>query len=277
MKSPVSIARYAASAMLLWATGASAQFDQTISVDGRYVPEYIGREKIGMFPRPERFSINAGSLDFDRTGVVAALSLRSLFRSKPQAGAPRALKHHADTSTPASGSWLNSHSQLRLHDYRRLRHIRRSPVPAQFHLAVEPGDIRRKRRLPPALRRTHRFPLRRPVRCRDSRPTQDTIFGRFNYCGVIPSDGQSIPETSEDRGLWQTLNDVDARVRWDSPASSSRQVGYYAGAGARYFGWNRIYTVDASTLKGYGGVGKRISRSSPVLTGITVNRPSVST
>ena len=48
MKSPVSIARYAASAMLLWATGASAQFDQTISVDGRYVPEYIGREKIGI-------------------------------------------------------------------------------------------------------------------------------------------------------------------------------------------------------------------------------------
>ena len=255
MKSPVSIARYAASAMLLWATGASAQFDQTISVDGRYVPEYIGREKIGMFPRPERFSINAGSLDFDRTGVVAAFPPQPLPLEATGWRTSRleASRGYIDAGL---GSWLNStlsfgYTIIDDSDISAGVRFQHNSTSLWNPEMFDGSDVCRQRY-------DERIGFRFADRFDAGTLSADAgyHFGRFNYYGVIPSDGQSIPETSEDRGLWQTLNDVDARVRWDSPASSSRQVGYYAGAGARYFGWNRIYTVDASTLKGYGGVGE---------------------
>ena len=255
MKSPESIARCAASLLLLWSAGAYAQFDQTISVDGRYVPEYIGREKIGMFPRPERFLIDGGHLDFDRTGVVAAFPPEPL----PLEATGWRISH---PDTPRGyidaglGSWLNSTLSF------GYRIVDESDISAGVRLQHNSTSLWNPEMFDGSDLYRQRYDERIGFRFAD-RFDAGTFsadagyhFGRFNYYGVIPAAGQDQPRTDEGKGLWQTLNDVDARVLWDAPAAAtSHPVGYYAGAGVRYFGWGNGYSpFHNNTIINIGGM-----------------------
>lgn len=48
-----------------------AQYDQDINVEGKYVPEFIPQDRIGVFPRPVRFPLEKSTLDYSLTGVHA--------------------------------------------------------------------------------------------------------------------------------------------------------------------------------------------------------------
>ncbi len=60
-------------AILIAAAGlpAMAQYDQDITVEGKYVPEFIPQDRIGLFPRPVKFPAEKSSLSYSLTGVNA--------------------------------------------------------------------------------------------------------------------------------------------------------------------------------------------------------------
>lgn len=60
-------------AILIAAAGlpAMAQYDQDITVEGKYVPEFIPQDRIGLFPRPVKFPAEKSSLSYSLAGVNA--------------------------------------------------------------------------------------------------------------------------------------------------------------------------------------------------------------
>lgn len=99
--------------MLLGATapGAMAQYDQDISVEGKYVPEFIARDRIGLFPKPVKFPMETSSLSYSLTGVPADFTPEAVAMPPPD-GAPRAtVPPHADTSTSASARGCRARSR----------------------------------------------------------------------------------------------------------------------------------------------------------------------
>ena len=51
---------------------ATAQYDQDISVEGKYVPEYVSRERIGLWPERIRLEVSHSGLEYSLAGVDAA-------------------------------------------------------------------------------------------------------------------------------------------------------------------------------------------------------------
>ena len=73
--------RHISSLLLLAAATAlpaAAQYDQDINVEGKYVPEYIQHDRIGIFPRPIRFEAAKSSLSYSLGGVNADFTPQAL-------------------------------------------------------------------------------------------------------------------------------------------------------------------------------------------------------
>lgn len=227
------------------APGAMAQYDQDISVEGKYVPEFIARDRIGLFPKPVKFPMETSSLSYSLTGVPADFT--------PEAVAMPATGWRATRDRAAArgyvdlglGSWLQStlSAGYRIIDTRestlgvRLQHNSTSLWKPEVSEAM--ADTRMWRYDESlGLYGNHTFDGKGRLDA-----AVDYHIGNFNYYGYDPASliSEAVNVYRDDDAPTQTLNDVSARIGWHS-ISDGDNIAWNVGAGARYFGFRRMYT-----------------------------------
>lgn len=239
---------------------AAAQYDQDINVEGKYVPEIINHDRIGLFPRPVRFPLEKSTLDYSLSGVNADFHPQLVPISATGWNASRQWSNHRGYVELGLGSWLEStlSAGYRIIDSResalgvRLQH--NSTSLWKPNVAPEMSDTRMWRYDEAVgVYGHHTFGDKGRLDA-----ALDYHIGNFNYYGYIPislnpsdligtqsaSDAPSAPS--------QTLNDIAARVAWHSPASLDN-ICWNAGASVRYFGYRSLYfngRDDASSAYG---------------------------
>lgn len=90
------------------AVPAAAQYDQDIHVEGKYVPEYIDHDRIGLFPKPVKFMHEKSELTYYMTGVNAAFQPRIVPMQATSWGARRDYSANRGYVDFGIGSWLES-------------------------------------------------------------------------------------------------------------------------------------------------------------------------
>lgn len=230
----------------------AAQYDQDITVEGKYVPEYIAHDRIGLFPKPLKLETQKSELSYYMKGVNANfepslvplqatgwntnrtysrsrgyldLGLASWLTSTLSAG-----YRIIDTDQTVFGIRLqhNSTSLWKPEISEAMRDVKRSRYDEMIGLYAS-HDFNGAGRLDAAL---------------------DYHLGYFNYYGAdMPrlSSGAQGGASFDLKAPTQTLNDIAARVQWNSRAG--RDVfSWFAGAAVRYFGYRSVYGLDGFNL-----------------------------
>lgn len=218
--------------------GLHAQYDQSIAVEGKYKPEYIDHDRIGVFPRPVRFGLDESPLQFSLGGVNAGFAPQVI---PVQATGWNIRRKFADTRGYVDlglGSWLEStlSAGYRFIDTRsssvgvRLQHNSTS----LWKPEVFPGASTKMERYDEmiGLYAGHSFDGTGRIE-----GAVDYHLGNFNYYGFDPTISGGKVET---KAPTQTLNDVAARIEWHSEAAPER-LSWNLGAGVRYFGYRSFY------------------------------------
>ena len=232
----------------LTSLGAFAQYDQTIEVEGKYVPEVIPRERVAIFPPQQKFRFSATPLPFSETGVHANFHPQAI----PMPATGWRTSRNYDTSRGYAdlslGSFLNASlsAGYRIIDSEattlgvRLQHNSTS----LFHprLADAVRDVRRylyDESL--ALYSSHDFSGKGRLDA-----TLQYHLSLFNYYGFNPA--QAAPDAAL-KAPTQTLNDFTARFKWSSPAVID-DISYSATLGARYFGYRALPLPGSDDIRG---------------------------
>lgn len=238
---------------------AFGQYDQSIAVEGKYVPEYIQHDRIGIFPRPVKFSLDKSSLNYSLLGVNADFTPQAIpiqatgWRSSRNISASRG---YVDI---ALGSFLESNlsAGYRIIDSKssalgvRLQH--NSTSLWKPNLAEVTKDTRMERYDESlGIYGHHNFEGKGRLDA-----ALDWHIGNFNYYGFSPIALKNVsPEVDAENidAPTQTLNDIIARVAWYSPTSLDN-VSWNIGAAARYFGYRRLYapSTDERLLDSFSG------------------------
>lgn len=219
-----------------------AQYDQDINVEGKYVPEFIPQDRIGVFPRPVRFSLEKSTLDYSLTGVHADFT--------PQA-IPVPVTGWKDTRRWSDsrgylelglGSWLEStlSAGYRIIDNRKtvlgLRLQHNSTSLWKPDLAPSVADTRMWRYDEAiGIYASHLFDGKGRLDA-----AVDYHIGNFNYYGYNPFGYDITSSEKSASAPTQTLNDISARVSWNSAAALD-DISWNAAAGIRCFGYRRLY------------------------------------
>lgn len=233
--------------ILTTAFPAAAQFDQTIAVEGHYTPEVIRLDRINAFPHQEKFSLETSPLAYDASGVTASFA-PSIY-SMPATGwrDTRKVYDNRGYLDFGLGSWLNSTLSA---GYRfvqnestvvgvRLQHNSTSLWKPKLSSSM--SDTRQWR-YDEALGvyGSHRF---NDAGSLDA--AVDYHIGNFNYYAFNPQLSFPLPDGDHLKAPKQTLNDIAARIGWQS-ASGEDEISWNAAAGVRYFGYRWMY--DLNTL-----------------------------
>lgn len=226
---------------------AAAQYDQDINVEGKYVPEYIQHDRIGLFPRPVRFEAAKSSLSYSLAGVDADFTPQAV--PAPATGW-RTLRHTGDTRGYLElglGSYLQStlSAGYRMIDTKssvlglRLQHNSTSLwKPKVSALAPDNRQWRYDESLGVYGHHTFEGLGRLDAAI-------DYHIGNFGYYSFAPGSATPDELTGADVPT-QTLNDVSARVAWHSP-SAVDDLTWHVGADARYFGYRSLYDYGYAT------------------------------
>lgn len=85
-----------------------AQFNQTINVQGKYVPEVLRQERINTSPKSLKFAIESNPLDYEQRSVIPTLA--PIYSTMPATGwrDSRAWQANKGYLEVGSGSYLNS-------------------------------------------------------------------------------------------------------------------------------------------------------------------------
>ncbi|MDE6028333.1 MAG: hypothetical protein K2G23_09695 [Muribaculaceae bacterium] len=228
-------------ASLLAALTASAQFDQTISVEGKYVPEVIRLDRINAFPRQEKFSLETNPLNYDATGITAAFA--PALYPMPATGwrDSRVISSNRGYLDLGAGSCLNSTLSAGYRFFQtersvvgmRLQH--NSTSLWKPNLSDHTADTRQWRYDESlGIYGSHLFDGAGRLEA-----AVDYHIGNFNYYGFNPVwfAGSSIDAPT------QTLNDISARVGWQS-SSEPDNISWNASLGTHYFGYRRMYDIS---------------------------------
>lgn len=227
-----------------------AQYDQNIHVEGKYVPEYIGHDRIGVFPRPVRFAMEKSQLDYSLQGVNADFTPNAVPIQATGWQSTRRPADHRGYVELGLGSWLEStlSAGYRIIDTRssalgvRLQHNSTSLWRPDLSARSDQRQWRYDESV--GVYGHHNFGEAGRLDA-----AVDYHLGNFNYYGY---DSQYT--TIADAGMapdvkvpTQTLNDVAARIAWHSPYSADR-IRWNVGAGVRYFGFRSWYLPLSSNL-----------------------------
>lgn len=224
---------------------ASAQFDQSISVEGKYVPEVIRLDRINAFPRQEKFELETSPLSYDSNGVPACFG-QSIY-TLPAMGwrDSRLVSRQRGYLDFGMGSWLNSTLSA---GYRflqdettsfgvRLQHNSTSLWQPNFPTHSSDNKMYRYDEAI-GLYGSHLFEGKGRLEA-----AADYHLGIFDYYGYNPAFGP-IDGYYSDQNFYkapkQTLNDFSFRVDWRS-LTSSDNISWNVGAGVRYFGYSDFY------------------------------------
>lgn len=223
------------------AIGAQAQYDQTIEVEGKYLPDIIDHDRVGRFPKAVRFGIEQTPLSYSMDGLVADFTPQAV----PMPATAWRVSHEFSTYRGyldlGLGSWLNSTASA---GYRfvdneatvfgiKLQHNSTSLWRPKMSEPVE--DVKRYRYDESAgLYASHKFAGIGMLRAE-----ADWHLGLFNYYGFNPMMKAEAPR--------QTMNDVSAQIGWQSPATSDK-TSYSITAGVRYIGFRNMFLPNASNF-----------------------------
>lgn len=227
-------------AIITGGASASAQYDQSINVEGKYVPEYIGHERIGLFPEPMRFPAQESELNYSLSGVNADFEPQLVPLQATGWEATRSYSNRRGYLDLSLGSWLRStlSAGYRLVDTPatlagvRFQHNSTSLWKPEVSAAA--ADTRMWRYDESfGVYAAHSFAGAGRLDA-----SLDYHLGNFNYYGYI------FPSAPT-----QTLNDVAFRAGWNSP--SGRDIlTWHVGASVRYFGYRSLYLPEATSSAG---------------------------
>jgi len=228
----------------------AAQYNQSISVDGKYVPEVFRLDRINSFPKQVKFSLETTPLSYDSKSVPAAFAPK-LF-PLPATGW-RDSRIYSDSRgylELGAGSWLNStlSAGYRFIDNKnttlgvRLQHNSTSLwKPEVSELMKDTKMYRYDETI--GLYGSHDFEGKGRLQ-----GAIDWHIGNFNYYGYNPEWGDFSADNAPSAPT-QTLNDIAARFGWQSPDFSDN-ITWNAQAGVRYFGYRSVYSPEKSVIIG---------------------------
>ncbi len=220
----------------------AAQYNQSISVDGKYVPEVFRLDRINSFPKQVKFSLETNPLSYDGKSVPAGFAPRLL--PLPATGW-RDTRDFSDSRgylELGAGSWLNStlSAGYRFIDNKnttfgvRLQHNSTSLwKPEASELMKDTKMYRYDESL--GFYASHDFEGKGRLQ-----GAIDWHIGNFNYYGFNPQWGEYSSENAP-KAPTQTLNDISARFAWQSPDKFDA-ITWNAGVGVRYFGYRSAYS-----------------------------------
>ena len=223
-----------------------AQYDQNIAVEGEYVPEFINHDRIGVFPRPVSFPLEKSALPYSFAGVNANFTPQAVPMQAMAWNSTRDYFNARGYLDLGIGSWLEStlSAGYRFVDTRRSTlgiRLQHNSTSLWKPLADQDIDTRAGRydesigvyghhvfdnagRLDAAL---------------------DYHLGYFNYYGFNPGLPEMLPDNPDFKAPTQTLNNIAARLGWQSAATGDN-ITWHAAAGVRYFGYRTYYLPSSS-------------------------------
>ncbi len=273
-----------------------AQYDQTINVEGRYLPEVVRMDRINTYPGVKKFTLENSGLPFSLQGVPTDFTPVGLTMPATGWNSTRHLDDSRGYLDLGLGSWLTStlSAGYRFLDLKNayagvtLQHNSTSLYRPEDNKGIDNGTIKRY---------DEKIGLYGSMRLGEAgwlSGTLDYHIGNFNYYGYHPYLIPDLPVPDRDDPYSyaipnQTLNEIGARVNW-----LSNQRGKLAGSatlGYHYFGFRRYYlpvTEDfspmflMSDIEGYkpsreshvyldGGLSYRISAAHEVDLGVNIN------
>lgn len=241
--------------------GVNAQLHESISVDGKYVPEVIRVDRVNAFPEAMRFSLDSTPMEYEWGGVAASFSPYLL--AMPATGWRDSKEYGRNKGyiELGTGSWLNStlSAGYRFIDNSttlvgiRLQHNSTSLWKPQLcESTLDEKQYRYDESI--GLYASH---LVKGVGRFDA--AFDYHVGLFNYYGMAFPDNYLVnsvrPASYSDCKLpTQTLNDVSLRLDWRSLLTASTSVQYDASLRIRHLGFRSlpmpIYWTGEGTGKG---------------------------
>lgn len=218
-----------------------AQYDQSISVDGKYVPEYINHDRIGVFPKPVRFSLDKSTLQYSMAGTSADFTPQAVPVQATAWNSTRSYFNGRGYIDLGLGSWLEStlSAGYRIIDDSktslgvRLQHNSTSLWNPKINCHVDSRMERYDESIGIYGHRSFGKSGRLDA-------AFDYHLGNFNYYGFNPEILNILPNDIHVNAPTQTLNDIAARVSWNAP-EAFKNISWSAGAGVRYFGYRRYY------------------------------------
>ncbi len=218
---------------------AMAQLNESINVEGKYVPEIIRIDRINTFPAPVRFNLETSPLGYEVRSVPAGFN--PMLLPMPATGwrDTRKLSRYKGYVELGAGSWLNSTLSA---GYRfvddddntfgvRLQHNSTSLwKPEMSELTKDVKQFRYDENI--GLYYSHVFKGTGRFNA-----AVDYHYGNFNYYGFNPF---FLTYSNEEKGIKapkQNLNDVSGRLGWESIAETDN-ITWNAGLGVRYFGYS---------------------------------------
>ena len=221
----------------------AAQYDQDIDVEGKYVPEFIARDRIGLFPRPVKFPLEKSALEYSLAGVHADFTPQAIPISATGWKDTRRWDDSRGYLSLGLGSWLESTLSA---GYRfidsgstvagiRLQHNSTSLWKPDMPSMPDTRMWRYDEAV--GIYASHNFEGKGRLDV-----SADYHIGNFNYYGYDPYYAYDLTSAIPDgtKAPDQTLNDFSARVAWSSP-SAIDDMTWNAAAGVRYFGYRRMY------------------------------------
>lgn len=226
-----------------FAAGCFAQYDQSFSVEGKYVPEYINHDRIGVFPKQVRFPLEKSSLEYSLQGVNADFTPNAIPIQATGWQINHDYSNHRGYVELGLGSWLQStlSAGYRIIDKHssalgvRLQHNSTSLWRPKLSDGLNISQWRYDESI--GLYGHHVFGSAGRLDA-----AVDYHLGNFNYYGYNPVDFNPslIPVSGKIEEPTQTLHDVSGRVEWHSP-SVADAINWRLGAGVRYFGYRAYY------------------------------------
>lgn len=223
---------------------AKAQYDQNIAVEGKYVPDYIDHDRIGIFPQPVRFSLEKSTLEYSLSGTNADFTPMAV---PIQATGWQTTRNYIPPRgylELGAGSWLEStlSAGYRIIDKResvlglRLQHNSTSLWKPELSDGLNTKTARYDESL--GIYGHHIFGDKGRLEA-----AVDYHLGTFNYYGFNPLFPIGAIPNTDIKAPTQTLNDIAGRIGWFS-ISDPDKFAWHVSLGARYFGYRRYYLPE---------------------------------
>lgn len=233
------------------ASDAAAQLNESINVEGKYVPEIIHADRINTYPSRLRFNIETSPLNYETAGVPTAFEPDALTLPATGWRASRTPSRYRGYVDLGLGSWLNStlSAGYSFIDGGKTRfgvRLQHNSISLWKPGLLDPVDKIKQFRYDEAIGLYASHDLGNAGRISGS---LDYHAGYFNYYGYNPSylwatsTGSSTPFTDV-KAPTQTLNDIAFRAMWNTKAAID-DISAYAGAGVRYFGYRAFHNPAA--------------------------------
>lgn len=237
------------------AFAASAQFNQFISVDGKYVPEIFRLDRINTFPRQVKFSLDANPLNYDGKSVPASFAPTLLPMPATSWNASHDFSDSRGYFELGAGSWLNSTLSA------GYRFIDDKETTFGFRLQHNSTSLW-KPNMSDFMKDTKMYRYDESLGIYGSHDFDgagkligaiDWHIGNFNYYGYDPQFYQfvntviDLESETAPKAPTQTLNDIAVQFLWE-PSGDDDSLSWNAGAGVRYFGYRSYYAPDLANF-----------------------------